>query len=192
MKHEEKCTAKFMFDECLSEAAMEGLDKITPKPHIFAHVISHFKSGIHDDVWIPKLGEDGGWVVISADRGKGSSKGGKLPELCKEHKVTHVLLSGKLHQKKSHEKISAIGLLWGEISKLHLEPPGSCFIMRMVTSKKGTMGVRLRKDHDLQRDPRTHPFSFSTWHMSQRKVKKRNIIPGTSHLPPGNDHDLPR
>jgi hypothetical protein len=59
--------------------------------------------------------------------------------------VTHVLLSAKLHNKKSHEKLGAISLLWGEIAKLPFEPPGSCFIIRMITTKTGTKGIRLEK-----------------------------------------------
>ena len=104
-------SVKFMFDECLGEPMMEKLRQIVPGTRHFAHVVSYFRRGVTDDVWIPELAKEGGWVIVSGDRGRGSAKGGKLPLLCMQYKITHVLLSATLQNKKAHERLAALALV---------------------------------------------------------------------------------
>ena len=100
----------------------------------FVHVCDHFDQGTYDDIWIPSL-EGGGWIVISSDSGKGSRVGGKLPRLCVEHKITHIIISPKLHMRPAREKIGALLLVWDQVEKLDKEPPGTRFKLRWVESK---------------------------------------------------------
>lgn len=62
---------------------------------------------------------------------KSPAKGGKLPALCKEHKITHVILSSALHRKKTHEKVAALLFVWDQLEALGTAPPGSRFILRL-------------------------------------------------------------
>lgn len=102
------------------------------------HIIDKFFSGDKDENWIPQLASDGNWIVFTADAGKKSKDGFKLPDICAENHVTHVLLSGKLHHMKSIDKIGWIGLGWPLVEqKVYKSKPGSRFKMRLVSSKGG-------------------------------------------------------
>jgi hypothetical protein len=131
-------TAKFLFDECISQPAMDKLKKlVSGEPH-FEHLCSRFTSGIADNEWIPQLAQEGGWTVITADRARrGSQQGGKLPSLCDQFGITHVLISSTLHQRKSDEKVAALVLVWPEILQLSNDPAGTEAVLR-YRSKKGT------------------------------------------------------
>lgn len=116
---------------------MEQLKALLPDDPHFAHVCDFFLEGTNDDVWIPRIGQEGGWIVITTDRGKGSARGGKLPRLCLENKITHVLLSPALHRKKGAEKVGALVLLWGQIEGLSAEVPGTRFVIRYRDKRDG-------------------------------------------------------
>jgi hypothetical protein len=116
---------------------MLELAKIVPGTIEFAHLTDRFERGELDSVWVPLIAQQGRWIVITADNAKKNNKGGKLPRLCSEFKVTHVLLSGALHQKTTAEKRDAILLMWGRIAKLDGETPGTRFKLK-YKSKKGS------------------------------------------------------
>ena len=126
---------KFMFDECIGTPIMKRLQELVDDTCVFQHVCERFTSGVPDDEWIPELGTEGGWVVISADRAKRSSKGGKLPLLCRQFKVTSLLLSATLAQKRSDQKLACLLLMWKQILELHQSPPGSQFLLRYRETK---------------------------------------------------------
>jgi hypothetical protein len=126
---------------------MQTLKEIVSGDFEFKHIKDYYKEGIKDNDWIPQLGKEGGWIVISGDRAKRANKGGKLPELCKQHGITHVLLSSTLHQKKAHEKLAALALIWNEIAALHEVPLGTRFILRYKETKaKGGLRVVLERE----------------------------------------------
>lgn len=137
--------AKFLFDECLGKPMMEELQQLVPAGCEFAHILDHFASGTHDDEWIPAM-KGQGWIVISADSGKNRpSRGGKLPRLCKENEITHVLFGSKLHQRPGRDKLAALLLVWPEIVELHRELPGTRFGLRYQITSSGARQVVLRK-----------------------------------------------
>jgi hypothetical protein len=83
---------------------------------------------------VPKLANEG-WIVITADGGKGGkSKGEKLPKLCHLNKITHVILSSKIHHKPVFEKTRCLIAVWNDIIRLPEEPPGSRFSLRATAS----------------------------------------------------------
>ena len=125
---------------------MHKLKELVPGDPHFEHVCTKFASGIADNDWIPLLGEEGGWIVISADRAsRGPKTGGKLPLLCYIHKITHVLLSGKLNGKRGNEKIAALSLVWSQITELYKEVPGTRFNLRYKETEKGVLSIVLQK-----------------------------------------------
>ncbi len=110
-------------------------DKVYSK-FVFEHVKFKYQQGEQDEDWIPRLPDDDfEYVVITADGGKQSIRGKKLPELCRKYKITHVILSATLSQKTSSEKEAALLQFWYHIAALHDEEPGSRFQLRYVSTK---------------------------------------------------------
>ena len=140
--------AQFLFDECIGKPAMLQLKKIVTSDTTFAHVCDYFSQGTPDNVWVPKIAEEGNWIVISGDAGRNPSKGGKLPRLCREHKITHVILTSTLHEKPTAEKIGALAMMWKEIEATVESPPGSRFKLRYKTFKRGAIRLVLQKDEE--------------------------------------------
>ncbi len=98
------------------------------------HLMDYFKAGTCDSVWIPKVAAEG-WIIITADRGR-ASNGVKLPSICAEYKVTHILMSGAMHKLKQSQKANAIISVWEQIKQCDLAPRGSRFIMRLHHDKR--------------------------------------------------------
>jgi PIN like domain len=134
--------ARFLFDECIGKPLMESILGLVMTDAEFVHITDYFSQGVKDPDWIPRLAAEGGWVVISADAGKQSKKGDKLPELCWEFGITHVLLSTKLHLRSSAVKASAIASMWNQIEPLTKATPGSRYLLRYKETK-GRRGVIL-------------------------------------------------
>jgi hypothetical protein len=109
---------------------MASLQASVGTNYILAHLCDKFASGIHDSVWIPQIGQEGQWIVVSGDRAKNSSGSGKLPALCIEHKVSALMMSSSFVHKKSHEKLKIFQDNWGQVVNIANFPPGSLFLMR--------------------------------------------------------------
>lgn len=122
---------RLIFDECLGRNVIPHLLPLVSNDVEICHMSTRFPYGTLDPNWVPVLGIEGGWVVVTADNGKNSNLGNKLPDLCAEHKVTHIILSSKLHDKKSREKISWIAAAWTHVETVFGSPAGSRFQMRL-------------------------------------------------------------
>src|ERR1700722_11324844 len=108
---------KLLLDECLGRpivvAMNEWLSWGNPKPTIH-HLTNYFIPGSEDPDWIPKIkGQD--WIVISQDKGKNGKN--KLPQICAEYGITHIILSPSVGQLKQSEKANAIIAVWEDIKK---------------------------------------------------------------------------
>lgn len=104
----------------------------------FKHVLDFQREGVKDREWIPARAAEG-WVLISADRNKGTSSkgdGGSLPLLCQQFGMTHILLGTAVHGMKQFEKAQAIVGLWNEIvSAIKGAKGGSRFLIRKLRDK---------------------------------------------------------
>ncbi|TET51643.1 MAG: hypothetical protein E3J64_06500 [Anaerolineales bacterium] len=59
---------KFFFDNCMPLRLAEALDLlIQPDAHKAVHLRKRFAPAIKDEVWVPALGRESGWIVISGD-----------------------------------------------------------------------------------------------------------------------------
>jgi hypothetical protein len=125
---------KLLFDECLGKPMIEALKHLVPGDPILMHLCDGFAAGTYDNVWIPKIAQEG-WIVVSSDRGRKRTKGGKLPEVCKEFKVSHILFSTSLHKRSSRDKVAALTLVWNQIQEIPNKPPGSRFDLQFRESK---------------------------------------------------------
>lgn len=123
-------TIKLLFDENIGKPLVDAMLPLLSKyrdPPVVEHLLDLLgRHGEKDKVWIPKLAEES-WLVISADRGK---KGGsKLPLLCAHHKVSHVLIKGKLHNVRQFEKARAIIVVWPSLVDACTKPKGTRFLL---------------------------------------------------------------
>lgn len=125
---------------------MIELGKLLPSKPEFFHICDYFTSGVLDNEWVPKISDEGRWIVITADAGRKSNIGGKLPDLCSEYKITHVVFSAALHNKKVQEKAGALLMVWDKIELLNTEPPGSRFKLMFSQGKKNVLRVVLKKE----------------------------------------------
>jgi hypothetical protein len=96
-----------------------------------------------DETWIPDMAQEG-WIVLTADRGKGGrGKGEKLPVLCRAFGMTHILMSGSLHRRTSIQKVTAILEVWDNINELPEQPKGSAWSLRLTQSGKAVLACKL-------------------------------------------------
>lgn len=130
---------RLLFDDCLSKHAIAALATLASYSDVeleVAHLATIQQSGKSDDEWIPEIAEKG-YVVITTDRGKKPSRGGKLPFLCRKHGVTHVMLSAAMHRRNQFDKIRAILSLWPELLAIAAENPrGAGFSLRLHGGKR--------------------------------------------------------
>jgi hypothetical protein len=94
---------KLVFDNTFGQPWVVNLRGIfyshpRPRPTILHQGEIFGEEEKDDPVWIPKLMRLG-CVIVSADRGKHSTLPSRLPRICKECRVTHILLSDGMHIK---------------------------------------------------------------------------------------------
>lgn len=122
---------KLFFDNCIGppiSKAIGELLKFHSESTSVKHIRDYFIDSISDDNWIPQIAAEK-WVVITADKAKRYG-GPKLPSICKKYKVTHILISGKLHNAPQFEKARAIIYLFPQIIEAFKQPAGTRFSMR--------------------------------------------------------------
>lgn len=108
---------KLFFDEGFGKPVIGALASILAfrhEPLLITHIIDFCGThGVKDEDWVPML-KDESWTVFSLDLGKGG-KGEKLPRLCVENGITHILLSPALHKSSQFEKIRCVLAAWPQI-----------------------------------------------------------------------------
>ena len=108
---------RLLFDDCLSKKAviaMQALAEFSKGTVELAHLVDHGLSGAIDDAWIEAI-KGQGWIIITTDRGKKPSRGGKLPYICQGKLVTHIMMSGSLHKRNTFDKLRAVFEVWPDI-----------------------------------------------------------------------------
>ena len=112
-------TAKLLFDECIGRPQVDKLIELVkpmaPMGTEIRHIFDVAPAGTLDETWVPTL-KDKEWTVISADRGH--SRGKKLPRLCAEYGVTLVILSPRVHARKSSDKVRTILSVWDRLIEI--------------------------------------------------------------------------
>jgi hypothetical protein len=150
--------ARFLFDECLARPTVEGIIADSLRLHgaaaEVAHLLTKFPPGTADSIWIPEIAKEGGWVVITCDRGMHSRVGEKLPLICRHFCVTHVLMGPALSRRTMRWRAVAIQSVWDELIEVAAAPAGTGFALTMAGS-----GFRLTKKTDpIPPDPKVPPW----------------------------------
>lgn len=106
---------KIIFDENLSEYSVGHLRSFfqshkPPRP-LFAHIREYGAGGKPDDEWIPEVMRQEA-ILVTGDLG-GSAP--RLPQICRENKKTHILMSGTIRDASNFVILRAIVVLWPKI-----------------------------------------------------------------------------
>ncbi len=130
--------ARFLFDENTGAPFVALLKRIAEldrrHPCEIGHTIELFGRAAKDREWVPKL-EKSNWIVISEDRGKHSASGDKLPVLCLQHTITHVLvLPSLLKNGGQFEKLRALLSVWPRLLVLPGAAKGSRWRLKYANS----------------------------------------------------------
>src|SRR5688572_16364980 len=97
--------------------AMASLLAFSQEQPEIKSILDLYDQGTVDEVWVPELSaQKESVIVITCDRAKRRG-GAKLPSLCQQYGLTHVLVSGKLHEKKQFEKARAVITVWSDLVK---------------------------------------------------------------------------
>ncbi len=121
-----------------------GYPWVTGLSHIFMmrrdrepflnHIFSFSQEGEDDHIWIPKLNKQE-HVIISSDRGRSKIKP-RLPQVCKQSQITHILFSSAAHHLTKFEKARAIITLWPQIVETFEAPLGSRYQIKHKARKQ--------------------------------------------------------
>lgn len=125
---------KFLFDECLGRPLTEALRKLVGfhrHPIGILHIFDRFPPGTHDEVWVPVIANED-WIVVSVDRGK--SPGPKLPVICAQLGVRHILLAPSAAQLPQFEKARALLRVWRDAINLAQAPAGTRALLKLQQS----------------------------------------------------------
>ena len=126
---------KLLLDENLSPPATKVLSQLVKRTKESAEVwnlLDICPSGIQDPDWLPKFkSQSDPWLIITGDSGKRCG-GERLPELCTELGIRHVLLSGKLNQRKQFDKFRAIMTVWPALQKAFESDAGAQFRLQQA------------------------------------------------------------
>ena len=99
---------RFFVDNCLAPRHAAALDALLQPDHQVVHLRTHFPQDVSDEEWLSSLGEDQGWVVISADNR--IFRNPHLQQVWRQSGLTAVFLKPawqKLTLLDQHSKLSA-------------------------------------------------------------------------------------
>ncbi len=111
------------------------------------HLIDEYRANRCDSVWLPNLAQQGGWIVVSKDRGRHKiGKGGKpsLPILCDQYGVTCVAFTGKLGNTVATEHQEALDEVMRNIGVIYQAPKGTIIKLGMDYARGGIKRYALR------------------------------------------------
>lgn len=122
---------KFLFDECLGKPITEAMRRLIGfhRHQIgLIHVFDRFPPGTKDEQWVPEVAREG-WIVVSVDRGR--SPGPKLPRLCHQLGVRHIIFASSAARLPQFEKARAFFRVWRDLLNFAHTSPGSKAILTL-------------------------------------------------------------
>jgi hypothetical protein len=146
-------SARLLFDECIGKPIVVCFGRLLELAHDdekaeLTHVLDFQKQGIWDEVWVPQIKSEGR-IVITGDGGRGGvSKGEKLPRLCARYGITHVILSPKMHVRKSFRKMISVLSVWHQIITLNEVDPGSRHFLEPLGDNTGKLVKKAIPERD--------------------------------------------
>lgn len=126
-------TIRILFDECVGTPVLEAIKRVFDLFELnveVKHIRDFQMNGVADEQWIPQIAAEG-WIIITADRGKCGGSTQKLPRICLEYKLTHVILSSAVHHQKTADKAASIISVWRKlVEAVSTATPGTRFSLQ--------------------------------------------------------------
>jgi hypothetical protein len=136
---------KLFFDECCSKRLANRIRDACSTDNLSVqtkHLSEFCGLGEADEDWLPLLEKQGGWIVITADRGKDPKKQ-KLPRICANLGITHISLTPALIKAGYQAHEDALLSVFSEISHIHLLPKGTKVSLGFKWIKKHTEKIAI-------------------------------------------------
>lgn len=115
-----------MVDECISPYLARALRELFAVDHEITNIRDHFGKGVKDLSWIKTLGEEGGWIILSADRRITRNK--IEMHAFKSSGLIGFFLSKSVYQKPMHRQFMRVLSIWESLEKqAGLVQPGAMF-----------------------------------------------------------------
>ncbi|MBN2447217.1 MAG: hypothetical protein JXO22_10850 [Phycisphaerae bacterium] len=126
-------STRLLFDENFGKPIVRALGELLKWSNLeieVTHLIDfEGRAGSRDDTWVPKLQEQD-YMVITADKGRRGG-GPKLPRICKEFGIRHVVLVGKLVHRTMFERVRALLVVWPSLIRVDDAPRGTTFRLKL-------------------------------------------------------------
>lgn len=118
---------RLFFDECCSVRLAREIGAFYrndyPQLEIM-HLFEKWPAGTADPQWLEYIRENPDWVIITKDAGAKSTHN-KLPMICREWGITHVVFTSGLIQKGFLAQKNALVGVWEQLFYLKHLPPGT-------------------------------------------------------------------
>ncbi len=137
---------KLLFDECCSPRLPRDLRDFYQRDYPdlkIRHLLDDWTAGTPDSQWLEALRLDPSWIVITKDAGKNSAQE-KLPMICREWGITHIVFTAGIISKGFVTQKNAIAGVWEQLFHLHRLPPGSQVKLGETNRKGDISGFELR------------------------------------------------
>ena len=137
---------KLLFDECCSPRLSRELRDFYRRDYPslqIRHLLDDWTAGTPDSQWLEALRADPSWIVITKDAGKNSVQE-KLPLICREWGITHIVFTAGIISKGFVTQKNAIVGVWELLFQLHRLPPGSQLKLGESSQKGAVTGFELR------------------------------------------------
>ena len=96
------------------------------------------RSNLKDEEWIPALGSEGGWAVISADQRIAKRKPSR--ELFLRHGLVGFFFNPGLQKSALHKQAARLMTLWPQIRAQHQLAANGCFAVPLKGGKFESIG----------------------------------------------------
>ncbi|MGU3540533.1 PIN-like domain-containing protein [Methylobacterium sp. A54F] len=129
---------KIVVDENLPPALARALDALFAGEHTIVHLRDRYGPGVTDLTWIPELGQEGNWIVLSGDRGIRRKRAEF--QAFKASRLIGFFLSAGLNKAPLVKKAERILALWPAIETFASRAaPGAMFELPMTSTRIGTL-----------------------------------------------------
>lgn len=129
---------KVIVDENLPPALARGLSALFSGEHEIIHLRDRFGPSVRDLEWIPELSREGGWAVISGDRGIRRKKAER--DAFRASRLIGFFLSAGLNKAPLLKQAERILALWTSIETFAARSrPGSMYELPMTSTRIGTL-----------------------------------------------------
>jgi hypothetical protein len=138
---------KLFVDACVARPTsfkvLDHYKQVYPSLRV-EHLTDKFRQSRCDSVWIKTLASEGGWIVITADRGKDKSKP-SLPRLCEEYGITCVTMTKSVAEKGSGTHLEVLHEVLRNAEPIYRTPPGTIISLGMESGEIIRFAFRINR-----------------------------------------------